>query len=397
MYSNPIANSATPFERDLTRLSVTEMTFQTIADGGFGGGTLGITPVTDAFIEEALTSWQMKTVIFTDAGGAIAYKGYIAEINAVTEHHDYTWSIDPFFNQANVLYQSAGAGCSSGASCTMRQQVNETDVDSTYASQSALGIKEQWIDMSNGSADYTTSANATRKGKQELSKILKPLSTQLNLGKGSEPQKNGLHLTLWGAFSTLTFRKTILSANNATEIKTLITRVLQENPNKVQYLDVSDLSLMVTTGQTLPYNTGAQWMTVQDYITGTYADGDSSGKRLFFQIDEQNRPVLYARSTAPVYYSTRGEWRIFNSDKGTIPPHLVRAGGYVQADDFTVGIDEPSDVIKRGRASLIEQTDFDAMTDTLTIAPPSTLLDTKRLHARMYKEVRGRKYSIGLK
>ena len=106
LYANPIGVPSTPWERNLSRLNVTEATFGTIADGGFGQATLSFDKVSLGLMEEALNDWKMKRVVVSDSAGNIPYEGFIAEINATYGHHVYTWSIDPFFNRAIVVYDA---------------------------------------------------------------------------------------------------------------------------------------------------------------------------------------------------------------------------------------------------------------------------------------------------
>ena len=387
MFANPIANSASPFERNLSDLNPTEASFSTIADGGFGGASLSFENMPRSILEEAINDWRMKRVTFTDSAGFTAYEGFVAEIVATIGQHVYTWSVDAFFNRAVVSYQYAGGTCPAGATCNGQEIVNETALDATYATQAQLGIKDGEID--NG-PDKTTAAQANLRGKRELADVLKPLLTRVTLGSGAQPQANSLQLTLWSAWSTLMWRKVNLRNATPGEIRSLIINALTTG-NKAQYIDTSDLTQMETTGRLIPYNTSASPMWIQDYIMGAIEQGNSVGKRLFFQIAAGRIPVLYTRKTAPSYFSKAGEWRILNGDKGAIPPYAVQAGGYLQADDLTVGLDEPTDVLARARVSLISETNYDALNDVLEIPEADDLLDTRRLQAKVWRKEKHRR------
>lgn len=382
LYANPIGVPSTPWERNLSRLNVTEATFGTIADGGFGQATLSFDKVSLGLMEEALNDWKMKRVVVSDSAGNIPYEGFIAEINATYGHHVYTWSIDPFFNRAIVVYDTTVKG----ATVSKREFVNETDIDATYSSQTSLGIKEEWLDYPFG-VTIATQANAY--GKQRMKRVLKPLMSSLHLGTGSAMAENNLTLTIMGAYGTLLWRKTTAKATSATEIATLLATDLTSG-TYAQYLTTSDLTQLATTGRSVTYNTHSSPIRLQDWIHGLLTGGDNAGRRLFFQVGAGRIPVLYSRRTAPVYFSQGKDWRILNSDRGVIPTYMVAAGGYVQADDLTDNLDEPSDVIGRVRASLIEQTQYDALTDSLDIDPPADLTDTRRLLARYARQSRKR-------
>lgn len=389
LYANPIYNSTSPLERNLSRMGPTEATFSTSADGGFAGGTLAFENVSAGVLDLAFNDWIMKRVTATDSAGVVAYEGFVGEIEVSYGYHTYTRSMDPFFNRAWVVYSTSGSTCPGGGTCEKRLTVNETDIDSTYASQGVIGIKEEWIDYG---PDLTTSTLATRKGKQEMSKVLKPMFANLQLGRGASPAGNALTLTLYSAWATLGWRKTTAKAQVATAIHTLLGTGLTSG-TPAQYIVTSDLTRLDSTGQSITYNVDSTPLWLQDWILGALTGGDSAGRRLFFQIAAGRIPVLYSRKTAPAYFSRHGEWRVLNADRGVIPPYLVQAGGYIQADDLTANLDEPTDVIGRTRVSLIEETNYDAINDVLDIPPPSSLLDTRRLAARQYRRGRQKQYS----
>lgn len=390
LFSNPIANSSSPHERSLSALLPVEATFETIADGGFGEATLEFDEVDDALIDEALNTWIMKRVTATDPAADYAYEGFISEIVVSDGYQTHTRSIDDFFNRAFVRYATQGGSCPGGATCYPDEQVDETDIDATYDSQSRIGIKEEWVDE-----DLQSQTLANARGKQMMTRVLKPMFSQFQFGTGAEWQPKHLALTIVGAFATLQWRRQVLrypSGNGIKEISAVLKNMLAYQ-SKAQYLNTEGDTFprMDGTGRNTVYNTGGAPVWMQDYVLDIIAAGSSTGKRLFFQIAPGRIPVLFARATAPTYFAKDGDWRVFNADKGSVPPYLVRAGGYIQADNLSAPLDETTDVIGRGRGGLVEQTTYDAINDLLTIPPPASLQDVKRIWARQRKKQRGKR------
>lgn len=390
LFSNPIANSASPHERSLSALMPLEATFETVADGGFGEARLEFDNVDDALIDEVLNTWMMKRVTATDAAADFAYEGFVFEYTVTDGYQTHTRSIDDFFNRAFVRYATQGGDCQPGATCYPDEQVDETDIDATYDSQSRIGIKEEWIDE-----DLQSEALANARGKQMMTRVLKPMFSSFQFGTGAEWQPKHLELTLVGGFATLQWRKNVLrypSGNGVKEISAVLKNLLAYQ-GKSQYLDTEGDTFpqFESTGRNIIYNSGGAPVWNQDYVLDIIAAGSSTGKRLFFQIAPGLIPVLYTRKTAPTYYAKDGDWRVFNTDKGSVPPYLVRAGGYIQADNLSAPLDETTDVIGRGRGGLVEQTTYDAINDRLDIPPPASLQDVRRIWARQRKKQRGKR------
>lgn len=402
LYQNPIYVSDSPLYLDLSEhYQLTQAQFSTYHIGGFGNGTLSIANPSVDDVRRAADEFLMKRVVATDGSGRIAYEGFVAEVDAVSGTHRYHRTMDGFANRLFAEYRYAGkhvtpirARCPRGAICKGRIQVNEGDV-STGTTQADLGIKEEWVDVRpNG---ILTPAIATVEGQSLIKEKLNSRAIDFNLDPNGEPQFS-ISLTLWGYWATLQFRKQTIYAKTNTEIKTIITNALTVGA-KAQFLNTTDFSQMITTGTSVKFNTGSKPLWLQEYIQNLIANGDSSGKRLFFQIWENRRCFLITRPVVPRYQSINNEWRVFVRGRdagsgdgyGVIPPHMVRAGGYIVAANADPSVDDYADVINRRYSSLIETTTYDDIAESLHIPAASEIeMSPERLLAAARKQLRSR-------
>ena len=382
--ANPVYDSSTAYIRDLSRLMPSQATFSTLADAGFADGTLQFDNVPTALLEEIYDNWLAKRVVAVDGAGNIAYEGFIAEIAINRGYHTYNQTIDALTNRVFVEYTYAGGTCPSGGTCYGRAQRNETDVDSTATTQTTIGIKEEWLDASSVGIISSTVANAI--GDKRLLERIRQRSNSFTLGIGASPQAQSVTLSLLGYYATLQWRKQTVKYTVATALETIISGALTTG-SKAQFIDTANYTY-VTTSRSVQYNTSAQPQWISDYIQDVIAAGDSSGRRLCFQVWENRIPYLSNRGTSPKYFTASGDWRIFNAGRGSVPAYMVRAGGYILADDMRAAIEENTDVALRRRASFVEETQYDAINDTLTIPPPSEQVNIERLLARARKQVR---------
>lgn len=384
LYANPVYVAASPLIRDLSKLKPSQAQFSTIADGGFADGTLQFDNVSPQLFDEIWETWLVKRVTAVDGAGRIAYEGFVSEISATRGYHTYNQTVDAFTNRVFVEYTYAGGTCSGGATCYGRAQRNETNVDSTAITQTTIGIKEEWLDATgNGTI---TSAMANAMGDKRLLERIYQRSNNYMLGGGAEAQPASITLTIVGYYATLQWRKQSIVVRYATPVETIINNLLTVGA-KCEFLNTSAYDY-VSTGRSITYNSNAALYWISDYIQDIIASGDSNGRRLLFQIWEDRTPYLSKRATAPKYFSASNDFRVYNSDRGSVPAYMVRAGGYIMANDMRAAMDENTDVGLRRRASFIEQTTYDAINDTLTIPPPSEQVNIERLLARARKQAR---------
>ena len=387
LFANPVADSSSKWYRELTRLSVSQAQFSTLALGGFGDGNCTIDNPPQSMIDEALESWLTKRVTFIDGAGNTAYEGFVAEIQIQNGYHTFTRSIDPFFNRAFIEYNYSGGNCPAGGQCYGRIQRNETDVLSTSSTQTSIGIKEEWLDYTG--SGVLTSTLATYTADNELRQRLYNFQGSFSFGGGATPNPPQIQLTFWGYWTTLQWRKQTLAypgPSGITEISAIIKNLLTVG-SKAQFLS-TDLTQITGTGRNTQYNTGFSPVDMQRYITDLIDGGDSTGKTLFFQVKEGRVPTLFSRSSSPKYFAQSNDPRLFDLNRMPIAPYLVRAGGYILTDDLRAPLDEASDVIYRARASLITETTYDAVNDTLTFAPPTSLISQAQLLTRARRQAR---------
>ena len=384
LHANPVYNSASPLIRNLSRLNPSQAQFSTLADGGFADGTLTLDNVSRSLLDEIWETWLVKRVVAVDGAGNIAYEGFISEIEATNGYHTYNQTVDALANRVFVEYTYAGGSCPSGGTCYGRVQRNETDVLSTAQTQTTIGIKEEWLDASGVGVISTTTANAI--GDRRLRERMYQRSNSFTLGGGADAQGMSVTLTLCGYYATLQWRKQTVKYQVATAIETIVSGALTTG-SKAQFIDTANYNA-VNTSRTVQYNTSANPAWISDYIQDVIAAGDSNGRRLFFQVWENRKPYLVRRSNSPKYFTRSNDFRIYDANRGDVAPYMVRAGGYIMTDDIRADLDEQSDVALRRRASLIEETHYDAINDVLTIPPPSEQVSIERLLARARKQVR---------
>ncbi len=386
LFNNPIADTNSAFVLNLNKFAITQATIGSIADGGFGAATLTLEGIPQGTIEDALNGWIAKRVTATDGAGNVAYEGLITEIDVQTEYGDWQRILDPLANRVFISYSYAGSPCARGATCTGREQRNESNVDSTLNTQTTIGIKEEWLDAT--SSGVITAAQADKIGDDYIRSSVQTLKGSFSGGQGASPQTVQMTLTMVGYYATLQWRKQTATSAVAKDIASIVKGALNVG-SKAPFLN-SDQTQITTVGRSIKYNTGATPTWVQDYIKDVTKGGDSSGNRLFFQVWQNRQPYLLSRSTAPRYFVKRGDPKIYNSSGAPMEPWLVRAGGYVQVQSLNAAIDEKSDVALKARASLIEQTTYDDIAGTLSIPPPQDVQTTDLLMSRAMHQRRGK-------
>lgn len=386
LFNNPIADSTSALFRSLTRYQFADASFSTIADGGFSDCSFTLADATDAMIDEALAVWLGKRICITDGAGVIAWEGYVSEVQATRGYQTLTRSLDAFCNRVFVSYTYSGGTCPRGGTCVGREQRNETDVDATANTQDTIGIKEEWLDITD--SGLMTSGQAQRVGNRYLRKSVRPREWEMNLSSGAERQTRQLTITGLGYYATLQWRKLTRKWNVATNIQTIISDIVTSG--KCPFLDTANLRTE-TTGITKQYNTEGAPIWIQDMIREVIADGNSSGARLLFQVIENRVPVLSSVATTTKYYARRDDPRLFNADRKPLPAYLIRAGGFILAEDVAALTESPTDIANNARASFVNETEYDCMTDTLHIpAPSSELVSVERLLTSVRKGRRKR-------
>jgi len=390
LHHNPIYNSASPLYLDLSaHCDLTQAQFSTLADGGFGDGSLGIGNATDELVRRAAQEWLMKRVVATDRAGRIAYEGFIAEVDAQSGTHRYLRTMDGFANRMYGKFQWAGTDsalgrCPSGAQCLGRVQREESHVGSS-TTQTDLGIKEEWLDLKE--QGVITRTQAQNKCDARLLGTLSARALDLQFGEGASAPPPQITLAVWGYYATLGWRKQNLRVATNTELKTIVETALTRK-SVAPFLS-ADFSQLPTTGKTIQFNSSGDWLWLQDYIVQALSNASPNQRRLFFQVWEGRRAFLLVRETAPKYFSRSDDERLFDSGRGVIPPYMVRAGGYVVAENADIALDSYSDVIGRNYAALVETTTYDDVAEHLAIPPPGDLAMTSvRLLARQKRNQR---------
>lgn len=384
---NPIVNSNSPLFRDLARLNVTTAQFSTYAQGGFGDGEITIEDAPTALITEASDHWLGKRIVATDPAGRVAYEGFVAEVSATNGQSNYRRTLDGFANRMYVEFTFGGsyAGygkCPKKKTCKGVVVILETDadVDPNGITTTTLGIKEEWTDAAGSSV--TSPTNARAQGVVKLKEKLRARTADWQSAENAAPQ---ISLSLWGYYSTLQWRKQSKIYKSLTEIATIVNGALS---GKSQYIS-TDRTHLDTTGNTVKFNGGAEKMWLQDYIQQVVAMGDSNGRRLFFQIWQDRVPYLFARSTAVRYYGRADSKYIWNAAHERVEPYLIHAGGILIDESIEHALDKRSDAIDTLYRTVIEQTTYDDVTETLTIPPPTEIeMSTERLLARARRSIR---------
>lgn len=387
LHVNPLVDSDSPFFRDLMRLNLTVAQFSTYAQGGFGDGQISIEDPPDALLREACDHWLGKRVVATDPAGRVAYEGFVAEVSATHGQSNYKRTLDSFANKLFVEYSWAGsyAGygkCPKGRQCNGRIALNETDadVDPNGSTQAQLGIKEEWFDI--GAISLISPTTARAEGAIKLKDLLRARTADW---QGGEAQPSQIMLTLWGYYATLQWRKQSRKYKTATEIATIVSAALT---GKAQYLS-SDYTNIAATGNTIKFNGSGDPIWLQDYINQAIGFGDSAGRRLFFQIWQDRVPYLFARNAAPRYYVRADDLHTRNGQHEIIPPYLVRAGGIVIDESVEHTMDRKADAMDYYYRTAIEQTDYDDVTEQLTVPPPTDVeMSAERLLARARRRIR---------
>lgn len=386
MYNNPIYDSSSPLYRELNKFQISQAEFSTLADGGFADAYLTLEDVTNDVLDEAFDTWLAKRIVVTDGAGNIAWEGLVTELSITNGYQIRGQTLDAFCNRVFVDYTYGGGTCPKGATCAGRQQRNETDVDPTSTTQTTIGIKEERLDIT--SSGILNATIASKVGDRFLAERMRQRTFQYTLGAGAEPQPNSISIGMLGYYSTLAWRQQSIKFTANTAIETIVQTALTTG-SKAPFLDTSN-GIFNSVGSSIQYNTNAAPKWLQDYILDVIEGGNSAGKRIFFQVIENRVPYLFVRGTAPKYFAASGDWRVFNLDRGSVPAYMVRAGGYIVAEDNRAELDEQSDVVNRRRASLVEETRYDCLSDILTIPPPSQEITIERLLTQARKRRRGK-------
>jgi len=379
LHANPIYDATSPLYKDLSsQFSFTQASFGTLAQGGFGDGTLDVEQPSEEDVRDAVRNWMLKRVVATDRSGRWAYEGYVAEIDAQAGYHSYHRTVDGFANRLFGEYEYAGNPCPRKATCRGRVQRNESDVAVT-TTQADWGIFEDVYDITH--KGVITQAAAQTETDNELIKKLNARAIDIRLEE--QVPEPSLTLTLWGYWSTLKRRRFSYKYVTPTEVATIVQAALN---SKGQFINTTDLSQVAATGITIKFNDdGSPWWT-QDYILEAIKD-----YKLFFQIWENRQPFLIARSTSPKYFSRSDDRKFYDSGHAVVPDYMVRAGGIVVAENADFALDNYADAINRPYTSLIESTTYDDVSETLSI-PASTevRMGAARLLASVRNQIRNR-------
>lgn len=389
LHQNPIYDSATPLYLDLSeRFELRAAQFETVAQGGFGTATLDIAKPTEADARNA-RNWFMKWLRVTAPGGQICYEGIVAEVHAHVGYHQYHLVINQFANRLYAEYiwagSYAGVGkCPKNQKCKGRAVSVESDV-ATTTTTSEWGIKEHWLDLT--SVGVMAPERAELEADKELKKKLRAYSVQI--ASGDDMPDATIRLVVWGPYQTLGFRKQTAQYKTETEIATIVSGALTVG-SKAQYINTSDTSQIATTGNPTIFNPDANPQWINDYIQGAISEGDSNGRDLFFQVWENRRPFLVARSNSIAYSHRSDEDRFYGVNRAVVPKYLVRAGGLLLAENADLGIGNYADYLDRPSVSLIETTTYDDVRESLNIPiNASNAITAERVFAKLLNRYRG--------
>lgn len=377
LFKNPIADSDSPLWLDLDHVELQVAKFSTFAQGGFGDGQLVIKNPSDNLIQDLIDNGLMKRVTATDGAGNIAYEGFIGEIHAIMNHQTLLRSMDDFANRVIVRYQYTGGNCSKGATCGGQSVRNEYDILGTDT-QTQLGIKERWYNITRKGKTATSSALAM--ANIFLNAGLRAQSTQFQLGDGTD-RPNAINLVLWGYYATLQWQAQKLKIRTDTEIANIVRSAMttKTNPSALytqpaQFINTDEDENIEDTGVDIKFNREGNYMPLQDYIQSVIQEGNSNGYECSFQIWEERKPYLYARPSVAKYYSNYDHSLIYNNKRRPIPLYMVRAGGFVRYENLNETTDPIADIRKFKRAALVYATTYDDLKETLTITPPDELV-----------------------
>lgn len=387
LYSNPISDSTSPLFLDLSRYTISQAQFSTYAQGGFGDGVLTITSPNATDVRAAAENWLMKRVEATDAEGRIAYEGFVSEVDAQSGYHHYWRSMDGFANRVLVWFRYAKLAtgypkCPKGSICVAKLRLDEEDV-SALNTQTDLGIKEKWLDLTPRGRIKTE--DAEQEGYTLLLDKLAARSIDTQLGRDLEAPRDQITLSLWGYYSTLSWREQYKAIKTSTDVALIIQQALSAS-NTAQFLS-DDYAQIPLTGKSIKFNVDKKSLWLTDYIQGAIKTASPNNRALFFQVLEGRQAHLFTRSTSPRYFTRSDSNHIYNEARGIIPPYMVRAGGFVVAENADVAVDDYDDVLGRRYAGLVESTLYDDKKETIKIPPPSELkINVQRLLAKQKKK-----------
>lgn len=385
LVENPIADADTPLIADLSRHQLTSASFRTSAQGGFADGQIGFGEVSERFIVNALDHWLARGVVATDGGGISAYEGYVAEIHATLNNQRIVRSIDTFANRVFLEYRYGGGACPKGQLCKGRAVAYESDISSS-STVTEWGIKEEWLDYSGKGA--LTSALATEAAQIRLRRTLRAKDYTHTLG-ATEKTSNNLSLVLWGYYTTTQWRKTNVPVRTATDVGTIVAHSISPTTygNKAPLLS-TDHSQVGTIGVTRKWSTDSRPVWLMDYIQGVIAEGDADGREIQFQVWDNRMPFLVSRSNQPRYFIRHDDPRVWDANRRLVPLYLVRAGGFAVSENTPESVNPFSDILQRPRATFIEHTEYDDITETLTIPNGQQVISPERLLARARRILR---------
>lgn len=370
LYNNPVLSDGNLYLHLSAQLTTTAARYTTLRLGGFGDGALEFADVDRATARDAAQNWLMKEVRFTTPGGGIAYKGFVAEVTVEYGYLTIRRRVGWIANRVIVRFRRRDP---TRKKAQRRQRVTLEDTES----QARYGIRTLRLDLTE--EGVMKAAQATARGQLLLDKF----KNFQSIARTNLPHPPRVRLALWGRWQTTGFQDVRLRFSKAKEIATIVQQALAS----CQFVDTSDLSRLAATGTLIRYNSDGMFRSAQSYIQDAVQYGDSASNRLLFQIWDDDVPVLQSAPTTVGVFSRSEDARVWGDGRTPVPAWSVRAGDYMLAEDWDERLDAASGV---SEAVLIEQTSYDALTDTVELESA----DIEGVASALGKARRGRRVVV---
>lgn len=369
LHNSPVLSNGEVYFDGFDEYEVTSASFGTIAIGGFDSATFAIRDVPESVVMDAVKSdWLMKELRATDAEGARAYEGFVAQIKGRVGKTVYGLDLDPMVNRARVEFWEPDP-LHKGSRRKGIHQLNDA------LSQAKYGIKEEKLDLTNEGTIGGTQADAKGYGFLELTKA--PHSFEFDLGD-TPPQPNTLELTVRGYWNTTKWRLTnwaVLTAKDLSAIfytagnnKSFMTLYL--NGYYLQFFNRANVTNIKNCNISVKWNTSHNLMTMQEAMSIVDKNADGNKRRAYFQLWEDRVPYLAVRDTDAAYYTAANDGRTWTKNYAPIPAYMVRAGGYILDESYPGNLAAVTDVAAQENASFIQMTTYDDLTGRTRTTEP---------------------------
>lgn len=349
-YQN-ILNGTSMYE-DFTK-GVSALTIQTLAVGGYGEVDFQLD---GAYID--LMRWinpynpalMNRVVIFGPAMETV-WEGFIYQIDLQVNNTTWSISMQNLFNEVILEYGDPD---------------RRTTTASNLASQAQYGVKVYHEKIG-------------RVGRQGPGNLANRILNEYNLIQhGQESPVGGqmfgrnAKIKCFGYWTTLDFHfwksGSKGSADTGTLIQYVISHTVHLEPAKAGQFLSTDYSNIKTTN-TIIQKAQPEWTNALDYIKKLADYGNSSNRRVFPQVWTNRVFYLSGRPQTIKYFTEVGGLHVFDQYGNIVPLYKVQAGYYIKFRNLSPDINTYTDAVNDIQATFIEETQYDADNDVLTIRP----------------------------